>query len=75
LFVLAQLGATVVRAEVWSKMHFANGAALAAVLFTTSTQNLRLCSSAEAGIVLKIFGAKNEPRVLIKKSVNKVQVL
>jgi len=33
-------------------MHFANGAALAAALFTTLTQNLRLCSSAEAGIVL-----------------------
>jgi len=32
-------------------MHFANGAALAAILFTTLTQNLRLCSSAEAGIV------------------------
>jgi len=29
---------------------------------------LRLCSSAEAGIVFK-FWAKNEPRVLIKKSV------
>jgi len=46
-------------------MHFANGAALAAVLFTNITQNLRLCSSAEAGIVLK-FSAKNEPRVLMK---------
>jgi len=33
LFVLAQLGATVVRAE--SKSHFANCAALAAVLFIT----------------------------------------
>jgi len=52
LFVLAQLGATVVRAEAWSKMHFACCAALVAVLFTTFTQNLRLCSSAEAGIVL-----------------------
>jgi len=47
-------------------MHFANGAALAAVLFTTLTQNLSLCSLAEAGIVLK-FSAKNEPRVLTKK--------
>jgi len=46
LSVLAQLGATVIRAEAWSKMHFANGAALAAVLFTTLTQNLRICSSA-----------------------------
>jgi len=55
LFVLAQLGATVVRAEAWSKMHFANDAALVAVLFTTLTQNLRLCSSAEAGIVLDCF--------------------
>jgi len=36
-------------------MHFANCAALAAVLFTTLTQNLRLCSFAEAGIVLNLF--------------------
>jgi len=35
-------------------MHFANCAALAAVLFTTLTQNLRLCSSAKAGIVLSV---------------------
>jgi len=55
LFVLAQLGATVVRAEAWSKKHFADGAALSAVLFTTLIQNLRLCSSAEAGIVLKFW--------------------
>jgi len=48
-----QLGATVVHAEARSKMHLANGVALAAVLFTTLTQNLRLFSSAEAGIVLK----------------------
>jgi len=68
LFILAQLGATVVRAEAWSKMHFANSATLAAVLFATLTQNLRLCSSAEAGIVLIVlkFWAQNEPRVLIK---------
>jgi len=46
-------------------MHFAECTALAAVLFTTLTQNLRLCCSAEAGIVLK-FLAKNERRVLIK---------
>jgi len=48
-------------------MHFANCAALAAVLFATLAQNLRLCSFAEAGlflIVLKIL-SKNEPRVLI----------
>jgi len=32
-------GPTVVRAEAWSKMHFANSAALAAVLFNTLTQN------------------------------------
>jgi len=48
----AAAGAPVVRAEAWSKMHFANCAALAAVLFATLTQNLRLCSFAEAGIVL-----------------------
>jgi len=66
LFVLAQLGATtVVRAEAWSKIHFADCAVLDAVLFTTITENLRLCSSAEAGIVHK-FWAKNEPRVLKK---------
>jgi len=55
LFVLAQLGATVVRAEAWNKMHFANCAALAVVLFTALTQDLRLCSSAEAGIVLIVL--------------------
>jgi len=68
LFVLAQLGATVVRAEARSKMHFTNCAALAAVLFTTLTQNLRICSSAELGLFLIVlkFLAKNEPRVLIK---------
>jgi len=49
----------------------ANCAALAAVLFTTLTENLKLCSSAEAGIVLK-FWAKNEPRVLIKLFLEKV---
>jgi len=31
-------------------MHFADFVALAAVLFTTLTENLRLCSSAEAGL-------------------------
>jgi len=35
------------------KMHFANCVALAIVLFTTLTENLRLCSTAETGIVLK----------------------
>jgi len=55
LFVLAYQGATVVRAEAWSKMQFANGAALAAVLFTSLTQNLRLCSSTEAEIVLNCY--------------------
>jgi len=39
-------------------MHFADGAALAAVLFTTLTQNLRFCSSAEAGIALKFWAKK-----------------
>jgi len=41
-------------------MHFANGAALAAALFTTLTQNLRLCSSSEAGIVLKFVAIWND---------------
>jgi len=36
-------------------MHFANGTALAAVSFTTLIENLRLCSSAKAGIVLNLF--------------------
>jgi len=36
-------------------MHFANCAVLAAVLFTTLTESLRLCSSAQAGIVLNLF--------------------
>jgi len=36
-------------------MHFADCAALAAVLFTTLTQYLRLRSAAEAGIVLNLF--------------------
>jgi len=34
---------------------FANGAALAAVLFTTLVESLRLCSFAEARIVLNLF--------------------
>jgi len=36
-------------------MHFANCAALAAVLLTILTENLRLCSSAEARIVLNFL--------------------
>jgi len=36
-------------------MHFANCAAHATILFTTSIKNLRLCSSAEARIVLNLF--------------------
>jgi len=38
-----------------SKTHFANCTALAAVLFTTLIENLRLCSSAEAGLLLICF--------------------
>jgi len=34
---------------------FANCAALAAVLLTTLIENLRLCSSAEAGFVFNLF--------------------
>jgi len=41
----------VTREKAWSKMHFTISAALAAVLFTTLIENLRFCSSAEAGIV------------------------
>jgi len=36
-------------------MHFANCAALAVVMFTTLIENLILCSSAEAEIVLNLF--------------------
>jgi len=36
-------------------MPFANCAAFTVVLFTTLIENLRLCSSAEAGIVLSLF--------------------
>jgi len=36
-------------------MHFANCAALAAVLFTILIENLRLCFSPEAGIVFNLF--------------------
>jgi len=49
-------------------MHFANRAPLAAVLFTPLAENLRLCSSTEAGLFLicSLILSKNEPRVLIK---------
>jgi len=36
-------------------MHFGNCVALAAVLFTILIENLRLLSSAEAGIVLNLY--------------------
>jgi len=36
-------------------MHFANCGVLAAILFTILIENLRLCFSAEAGIVLNLF--------------------
>jgi len=36
-------------------MHFANCAARVVVLFTTLTEKLRLCSSAEAEVVLNLF--------------------
>jgi len=36
-------------------MHFANCVALAAVLFTTLIKKLRICSFAEAGIVLNLL--------------------
>jgi len=57
-------------------MHFADCAALAAVLFNTLIENLRLCSSAEAGIVVKLLLNFDQKCVmsfykivLIKKSV------
>jgi len=59
LFVLAQLEASsYIRkswsksSQAWSKIHFADCAALAAVLFTILIENLRLCSSTEAGLFL-----------------------
>jgi len=36
-------------------MHSVNCVAVAAVLFTVLTENLRLCLSAKAGIVLNLF--------------------
>jgi len=36
-------------------MHFANCVTLAAVLFITLIENLRLCFFAEAGFVLNLF--------------------
>jgi len=36
-------------------MQFANCVTLAAVLFTTLIENLRLCFSSEVGIVLNFF--------------------
>jgi len=36
-------------------MHFANCVALTSVLFTTLIENLRLCFSDAAGIVLNLF--------------------
>jgi len=49
-------------------MQFANCTALAAVLFTTLIEDLRLCSSAEARNVFNSFlnFEQNEPRILIK---------
>jgi len=38
-----------------AKCTLLNCAALAAVLFTNLIENLKLCSSAEAGIVLNLF--------------------
>jgi len=55
-------------------MRFTNCAALAAVVFTILTQNLRLCSSAEAGLFLICSSilSQNEPRVFIKLFLQKV---
>jgi len=36
-------------------MHFANCAVLAAVLYSSLFENLRICSSDEAGVVLNLF--------------------
>jgi len=51
LFVLAQLGAcSCTRISV--KTQFANYTAVAAVSYTTLNENLRFCSSSEAGFVI-----------------------
>jgi len=55
LLVLEQLGAAGYTGISMKQMHFVNCAALAAVLFTSLTENLKLCFSAEVGIVLKLF--------------------
>jgi len=58
-------------------MHFANCTTLAAVLFTISIENLRLCSS-EAGIVLNLFlnfeqkGASCSYKIVLIKKCNKL---
>jgi len=54
-------------------MHFTNCAALNAILLTTLIENLRLCSSAEAGIVLNLF-LNFEPRVLINNKCNELTI-
>jgi len=48
-------------------MHFVNCAAFAAVMFTTLIENLKLCSSAEAGffLICAYILSKTETRVLI----------
>jgi len=55
LIVLAQLGASVVSRISMKQNALVNCAALAAVLLTTLIENLRHCSSTEAGIVLNLF--------------------
>jgi len=53
LFVLEQLGAAVVHKQSRRKMLFVNCVVFATDLFTTLIENLRVCSFAKAGIVLK----------------------
>jgi len=69
LFVLAQLGANMLyvnKREAKCTLRIVRHLLL--FLFTTLIENLILCSSAEAGIVLNLFlnFEQNEPRVLIK---------
>jgi len=52
-------------------MHFANCAALAAVLFTTLTQNLRFCSSAEGfvqNVTQRLLSRSRRTKMKQKKS-------
>jgi len=68
LFVLVLLGVSSCTQISVKQNALCNCAVLAAVLFTTLIENLRFCSSTEAGLFLiySLYLSKNEPRILIK---------